>query len=253
MATETLTTGRDITDEQARELIMEKKREAAKAATVGDMNAQFKRGVDDLLTHPQSRLPAETPAKPKWEFPSNAGGDGSFSDEGIAPEALKREAKKHVDEMEKASKDKEGIKLMDADPGHLGRNQVGGGDATMELNGDMFARLDGTRTQIEDIDQTKAHESAHGKQVNAPKLWLEGHAEVSSGEAIGKGADFRRAGQPRDLYAEGQTTVVETIHIIGRDKVEQGMTQDFNIIIRELMASEDPAAKAKLQEIAASN
>ena len=124
----------------------------------------------------------------------------------------------------------------------------------MELNADMFARLNGKNgQQIEDIHQTYEHESAHGRQNNAPIEWLEGHAEVSSAEKIGKGENYRRPGQPQKLYAEGQDTVVAANRIIGRAKVEEGMTKDFGIIIRELMASEDPEAKAMLRKIAASN
>jgi len=252
MAVDQLPAAPDMTTAEAEVLVMERKRKAAEAATnVGDMNTRFKTEVDDLMQNPQPE--ASQQPDPLAEIYANAHGEGGSMDDGIAPETLKQVAKTHVDEMEEASDGKEATKLMQDDPRKLGQNRIGGGDASMELNAEMYARLDGTRQRIHQINLTWHHESAHGRQGDAPIEWLEGHAEISANEANGLGMNEHREGQPAELYGAGQETVARAVTVIGRSTVEDGMTRDFSIIIRELMVSEDPAAKELLRDIAASN
>ncbi len=241
----------EMSEAQAEQLIMERKTAAAKrATTVGAMSTEFKREVDDVLQNP-------TPLQKKTQNPygdiyAKGYGEGVTASEGVAPEALKRVAQKHSKEMESATHGKEGIKLMKADPTRLGQNRVGGGDASMELNTSIFEQLDGTGKGAERIEHTFHHESAHGKQTDAPLTWLEGHAEISANESTGKGMDDHREGQPASVYGEGQDTVARATRIIGREQVEEGMTKNFNVIIRELMVSKDPEAQKLLTDIAAS-
>lgn len=241
----------EMTDAEAHARIMERKEKAAKAASnVGEMQHRFKEDLDDLMHNPQSEIQQSDPLA---ELYKTAYGEGASAGEELAPEALQRQRERHENELEKAADGKEGIALIDEDPTLLGRNQVGSGDSPMELNGAMFASLDGSGQGVKQIDHTKAHESAHGRQVDAPIEWLEGHAEISANEETGMGLDERRAGQPTELYGEGQTIVAEAVHLLDRQTVEDGMTRDFNIIIRKLMASEDPRAQELLQTIAESN
>lgn len=154
-------------------------------------------------------------------------------------------------EIEEAVRGREGATLLREDPRILGRNFVGGGDSQMQLSADMYKRLDGTRQQIEQIDLVFAHEHAHGEQGDAPLLWLEGHAEIRANEGTGKAASYRRSGQPAALYGEGQTVVLTAVDVIGRDKVEQGMTGEFRVIVSELMKADDPRAQELLGGISA--
>lgn len=234
-----------MSEAQAEALVMERKREAAKqATTVSDMGSRFNSEMDDLMKNPQPQ---------DQQHLAEGYGDGASADEGVAPEVLQRVKEKHVAEMDEATNGKGGINLMQTEPGHLGQNQVGNGDAPMKLSSDLYADLDGTGENIEEIDVVKAHESAHGRQVDAPIEWLEGHAEISANEETGKGASFRRPGQPQELYAEGQTTVEDAVAVLGRSRVEKGMTEDFDEIIIGLMESESARAKELLNEIAESN
>ena len=211
----------DMDRSEAEALIMERKKEAAERATsVGDMSDHFKHEVQDLL---------------------------SDNSEGV----IENVADQHLAEMDRAAKGKENIALMQTEPGHLGQNRIGGGDGSMELSAHLYAELDGTEEGIETIDLTEAHESAHGRQVDAPIEWLEGHAEISANESLGKGKDHHRAGQPQELYKTGQDTVSEAIDVLDRSTVEEGMTRDFNVIIQRLMESEDKRAEKILTDMAA--
>ena len=55
-------------------------------------------------------------------------------------------------------------------------------------------------------------------------LLLEGHAELAGNEAVGKGIDHRRAGQPKETYAEGQDMAIDIIHRVGRAKFDAVLT-----------------------------
>lgn len=238
----------EMSDAEAQAKVMERKREAAKQAqSVGDMNSRFKSGIDDLLQNPEGEPAAAAPVvSPTGQL---AYGEGTSKSDGVAPEALRRVATQHVEEMEQASEGKQSITLMHEDPTTLGKNRIGGGDGAMELNGAMFEELDGTRSAIEKIDITFYHERAHGGQVDAPLQWLEGHAEIRGNEDAGLGMTYRRPGQPQNLYAEGQDTVEEAVGVLGRDTVERGMTQRFGIIVEGLQQSQSAKAKNLLADL----
>ncbi len=242
-----------MSEVQARELVMERKEVAAQnAATVGEMNTKFRSSTDDLLRNPVP-LEEATAQDPLEEISSQSFGEGASTAQDLAPEVLRNEVRKHVEELDKAAEGKEERHLMEADPTRLAQNRVGEGDGPIEHNSAMYTRLDGTGRGVEIINHADEHERAHGKQVDAPLTMLEGHAEVTANEATGMSASEHREGQPREVYGAGQDLILKTTRIIGRDEVEKGMTQDYNGMLRQLMLSDDPEAKNVLREIAASN
>lgn len=133
--------------------------------------------------------------------------------------------------IEAAADGNEHLNLADLEANVLGRAQVGGGDGGIELSRDVFATA-GDSADIERAQHVAAHEREHARQVQLRGtlvidgeeidhlLLLEGGAELAGNEAVGKGMDHHRAGQPKETYEEGQKAVVDIIHRVGRAKLD---------------------------------
>ena len=133
--------------------------------------------------------------------------------------------------IEAAAEGSEHLKLADLDATVLGQAMVGGGDGGVRLSRDVFATV-GTAADVEQAQHVAAHEREHARQARLHGtlvidgkevdhlLLLEGGAEIAGNEAVGKGLDHHRAGQPKEVYEEGQRAVVDIIHRVGRAKLD---------------------------------
>lgn len=109
------------------------------------------------------------------------------------------------------------------DKSTLGRNMVGGGDESAQLSEDRFADLR-TEEDAEQMLHAGAHESAHGSQVAMPIELLEGHAEAKANVVLGRSINWRRPGQPRGLYGEGQDLIICASNELTWERVDAIMT-----------------------------
>jgi hypothetical protein len=133
--------------------------------------------------------------------------------------------------IEAAAEGSEHLKLADLEANVLGQAMVGGGDGGVQLSRDVFATA-GTAADVEQAQHVAAHEREHAKQAQLHGtlvidgeeidhlLLLEGGAEIAGNEAVGKGLNHHRAGQPKETYEEGQKAVVDIIHRVGRAKLD---------------------------------
>lgn len=133
--------------------------------------------------------------------------------------------------IQAAAEGSEHLKLADLQANVLGQAMVGGGDGSVQLSRDVFATA-GTTADVEQAQHVAAHEREHAKQTQLHGtlvidgkevdhlLLLEGGAELAGNEAVGKGLNHHRAGQPKETYAEGQDAVVDIIHRVGRAKLD---------------------------------
>ncbi len=133
--------------------------------------------------------------------------------------------------IEAAAEGSEHLKLADLDATVLGQAMVGGGDGDVRLSRDVFATA-ASAADVEQAQHVAAHEREHAKQARLHGtlvidgkevdhlLLLEGGAEIAGNEAVGKGLDHHRAGQPKEVYEEGQRAVVDIIHRVGRAKLD---------------------------------
>jgi hypothetical protein len=133
--------------------------------------------------------------------------------------------------IQAAAEGSEHLKLADLEANVLGQAMVGGGDGGVRLSRDVFATA-GSAADVEQAQHVAAHEREHAKQAQLHGtlvidgqevdhlLLLEGGAEIAGNEAVGKGLDHHRAGQPKETYEEGQKAVVDIIHRVGRAKLD---------------------------------
>lgn len=133
--------------------------------------------------------------------------------------------------IEAAAEGSEHLKLADLGQNVLGQAMVGGGDGGVQLSRDVFATA-GSAADVEQAQHVAAHEREHSKQVQLHGtltmdgeevdhlLLLEGGAELAGNKAVGKGVDHHRAGQPKEMYQEGQKAVVDLVQRLGRAKVD---------------------------------
>lgn len=133
--------------------------------------------------------------------------------------------------IQAAAEGSEHLKLADLEANVLGQAMVGGGDGGVQLSRDVFATA-GTAADVEQAQHVAAHEREHAKQAQLHGtlvidgeeidhlLLLEGGAEIAGNEAVGKGLNHHRAGQPKETYEEGQKAVVDIIHRVGRAKLD---------------------------------
>lgn len=133
--------------------------------------------------------------------------------------------------IEAAAEGSEHLRLADLEANVLGQAMVGGGDGGVRLSRDVFATA-GSAADVERAQHVAAHEREHARQVQLRGtlvidgeevdhlLLLEGGAELAGNEAVGKGMDHHRAGQPKETYEEGQKAVVDIIHRVGRAKLD---------------------------------
>lgn len=210
---------REVPRDAKETLAKRQQRAAETAATVGDFSRNWKNEVRDLLADPAS-----------------AGTNGARSLEDWRTEADKRTA-----EIARAAKGNEALRLGDLDPETGGQNTIGGGRSGILLNRSLTARL-GTTHTAEELRIAAAHEAAHGRSVQLlgtlrgengkevkSLLLHEGYAEVVSMDAEGGGMEQLRAGQPTEVYGEGQRLVLAIIRKVGRDAVEQTLTVDGDV------------------------
>ena len=152
--------------------------------------------------------------------------------------------KAQVDErlavVEKAAEGSDGLKIVDLESNVLGQAMVGGGDGGVQLSRDMFAKA-AAQGDIERAQHVAAHERAHAKQAQLHGtltvdgeevehlLLLEGDAELAGNEAVGKGLDHHREGQPEDTYEEGQDVVVDIVRKLGNERFRRVIRGTGNV------------------------
>lgn len=144
--------------------------------------------------------------------------------------------KAEVDERERvvraAAEGNEHLKLADLEANVLGQAMVGGGDGGVQLSRDVFAEA-ADASAVQRAQHVAAHELAHAEQAQLHGtltvdgeevdhvLLLEGDAELAGNEAVGKGMDSHREGQPEAVYAEGQDVVIDIVRKVGKAKFRQ--------------------------------
>ncbi len=150
------------------------------------------------------------------------------------------EADERLETLEAAAKGNERLRLADLDANVLGRAQVGGGDGGIELSREVFANAEDA-ADVERAQHVAAHEGAHAEQARLHGtlvvdgeeidhlLLLEGHAELTGNDAVGKGMREHREGQPEETYAEGQRLAVEIIARVGRAEFESVLKGDGDV------------------------
>lgn len=140
------------------------------------------------------------------------------------------EVDERMEVVEAGARGSHSLRLDDLESGVLGQAFVGAGDGGVRLSREVFANAE-DRADVERAQHVAAHERAHGEQVQLrgtlvvdgeeidPLLLLEGDAELAGNEAVGRGMDHHREGQPEAVYEEGQDVYVDLIRRLGKAKV----------------------------------
>ncbi|MFA7682274.1 MAG: hypothetical protein WCX61_04575 [Candidatus Peribacteraceae bacterium] len=195
---------------QSEELVVDvvdnlQERAARNAVTVGAFKTAFQQNMQEVLR--------------------TAGSDGISHQEyaGIDVRQLRNLSAQRQAVIDAGAEGNEHLRLATQDENTLGSNIVGGGDGSAILNEDRFA----TMVSMEDAEEMAhagEHEKAHGEQVPMDIRLLEGHAEIRANLARGHSMEYRRSGQPRELYGEGQDLILCAAQHLSWQRVDAIMT-----------------------------
>ncbi|MFH0851170.1 MAG: hypothetical protein V1876_00270 [Candidatus Peregrinibacteria bacterium] len=210
---------------------------------------QTPRDAEAMLTELQERA-AET-ATTVGEFAQNwkqeirklMGTENAGTDGARSLEDWQAEVEKRTNEIDRAAKGNESLRLGKLGPQTGGQNTIGGGKGGILLNQSLAAEL-GTAHTAEDLRIAAAHENVHGRSVQLhgtlrdetgkrvdPLEIHEGFAEAVSMEEEGGGMEQWRVDQPQEVYGRGQTLVLRIIQNqkAGREALEKTLMGDGDL------------------------